>query len=242
MMSGWCVYESTAFAWLGRQWFFDAVVLLCILISCFFLMIDPPYRDLNATPTVPYAIMDELNTIFTVVFTVEFLVRILGQGLVLTKGAYLNSGWNRIDTLVLIFAWLEEMKLSGLEGGGLSKILRMGRAMKPLRLMKRNVSMRLVIDALLGTLQPLFYVIAFLIFTLVIFSCIGIGLFGGRLFKCNHPANIFPLGKSECMGVWYTDNGIMLPATWENPYWFNFDSFDSAISSLFQMSCFKYVR
>ena len=237
-----CLAERAAFAWLGRQPLFDAVVLLCILTSCFFLMIDPPYRDLNAAPIVPYAIMDQLNTVFTFVFSVEFCVRVLGQGLLFTKGAYLNSGWNRIDTVVLVFAWLEEIRIPGMDGGGLSKILRMGRAMKPLRLMKRNQSMRLVIDALLGTLQPLFYVISFLIFTSVIFSCIGMGLFGGRLFKCNDPANLFPLGKAECTGIWYTHNAVIRPAAWENPYSFNFDTFYSAMTSLFQISCFKYVR
>ena len=205
-------------------------------------MIDPPYRDLDPNPVVSYELMDRLNPIFTFIFTVEFTVRVLGQGLLYTQGAYLKSGWNRIDTVVLLFAWLEEVKIPGLEGGGLSKILRMGRAMKPLRLMKRNKSMRLVIDALLGTLQPLMYVVLFLAFTLVIFSCIGVGIFGGMLFTCNDPASVHPLGKTECSGVWYTDNGIMMPSSWETPYFFDFDTFFGAMTSLFQISCFKYVR
>ena len=227
---------------MGRQAFFDNLVLICILISCYFLIIDPPYRETDPNPAVPYAIMDVLNPIFTFVFSVEFAVRVLGQGLIFTQGAYLKSGWNRIDTVVLVFAWLEELRLPGMEEGGISKILRMGRAMKPLRLMKRNKSMRHVIDALLGTLRPLSYVILFLMFTLVIFSCIAKGLFGGRLFKCTDPALAYPNGKTQCSGLWYMDNGIMMPSAWANPYFFDFDSFLSSGLSLFQISCFKYVR
>ena len=208
-------------------------------------MIDPPYRDLDPNPLVPYILMDLLNTVFTLVFSVEFAVRVLGQGLLFTRGAYLSGpgcGWNQIDTVVLIFAWLEELRLPGLSGGGMGKILRMGRALKPLRLMKRNASMRLVIDALLGTIQPLFYVILFLVFTLAIFSCVGMALFGGRLYRCNDPASTFPMGKKECAGTWYSQNGIAMAATWENPYWFNFDSYLASASALFQISCFKYVH
>ena len=85
----------------------------------------------------------------------------MAQGLIMTKHAYLKSGWNFVDTVVLVFAWVEEML-----NGPNYKALRMGRALKPLRLMKRNQSMRVVIDALISTLQPLVYVILFVIFTL----------------------------------------------------------------------------
>ena len=38
--------------------------------------------------------------------------------------------------------------------GQMAKVVRLMRAMKPLRLMKRNQGMRVVIDALLSTLTP----------------------------------------------------------------------------------------
>ena len=221
---------------------FDAIVLGCILASCFLLIVELPYRDLDPNPLVPYIVMDTLNPIFTFVFTVEFAVRVLGQGLLLTKGAYLKDGWNRIDTVVLVCAWLEYIEIPGAGGGGLMKILRMGRAMKPLRLMKRNQSMRMIIDTLIAVLKPLFYVIIFMILMLVVFACIGMQMFGGRLFKCNNPALKYPLGKTECVGVWYTEEGIMMSATWEHPYYFHFDSFGAAMLTLFQINCFNYNR
>jgi len=46
-----------------------------------------------------------------------------------------------------VVSWIDELSL--LEGGGVAKAMRVARALKPLRLMKRNQSMRELIDALL---------------------------------------------------------------------------------------------
>ena len=138
------------------------------------------------------------------------------------------------------------VELSGvLEEGGMAKIMRMGRALKPLKLMKRSKSMRVVIDALLATLQPIAYVVLFLIFTLVVFGLIAIGVFGGKLFSCNNPNVVYPGGRRECAGVWTmadgNSNGVVMPSVWDNPYYFNFDSFASSFKTLFMVSTFKYV-
>jgi len=50
-----------------------------------------------------------------------------------------------------VVSWIDELSL--LEGGGVAKTMRVARALKPLRLMKRNQSMRELIDALL-VMQP----------------------------------------------------------------------------------------
>jgi len=53
-----------------------------------------------------------------------------------TKHAYLKSGWNVLDTAVLAFAIVDELQL--FEGGNIAKMMRLARALRPLRLMKRN--------------------------------------------------------------------------------------------------------
>ena len=128
----------------------------------------------------------------------------MGQGLLFTKHAYLKEGWNIIDTVVLLFSLID---LSGaLDGMSLAKVARMARALKPLRLMKRNKNMRLIIDALLTTLQPIAYVILFLIFTLVVFGLIAIGVFGGKLFACTNTNVVYPEGKKMCSGKIFTES------------------------------------
>ena len=45
----------------------------------------------------------------------------------------------------------------------IGKVLRLARALRPMRLLKRNQSMRAVIDALFATLVPVGYVLLFLL-------------------------------------------------------------------------------
>jgi len=100
--------------------------------------------------------------------------------------------------------------------GKLGKILRLARALRPLRLMKRNETMRVVIDALMGTLRPVVYVILFLSLTIVIFAIVGLGLFGGKFQGCStqdwlfytvDPSVSYPFGRKECVGFFVRDNG-----------------------------------
>ena len=62
------------------------------------------------------------------------------------------------------------------------------------------------IDALLTTLQPIAYVILFLIFTLVVFGLIAIGVFGGKLFACTNTNVVYPEGKKMCSGKIFTES------------------------------------
>ena len=245
-----CLMPNSAirllFLWISNQPAFDAMVYAAILVSCFFLIVERPYEDLVnfpgqkdvLKPLVPITseTMAIVNTLCTWLFSVEFLCRVMAQGLILTKNAYLKSGWNIVDTVVLVFAWVEEML-----NGPNYKALRMGRALKPLRLMKRNQSMRVVIDALISTLQPLVYVILFLIFTLFIFSLMAMGLFGGKLHSCNDPSVAYPMGKADCVHIFVTEEGVVMPSSWDTPYTFNFDTYTDSLISLFQVSTFKYV-
>jgi hypothetical protein len=51
--------------------------------------------------------------------------------------------------------------------------------------MKRNNGMRIIIDALIGTLRPVLYVVAFVMITFFVFSLMGMGMFGRKMSKCN---------------------------------------------------------
>eukprot|EP00961_Rhodomonas_salina_P116270 1564820-Rhodomonas_salina.1 len=214
---------------------------------------------------ISFETMDLWNRVFTIIFSVEFFTRVVSKGFLFTKHAYLKSGWNVMDSLVLLFAWIDEFQL--INGGGVAKVMRLARALRPLRLMKRNQGMRIVIDALISTLAPgqsatcaraarisplrstdvgawhgvpVAYVVAFSMFTFVVFSLVGIGLFGGMFFHCTQPGAEWPSGLAECSGLHVRDNGIMVPRAWESPP-HNFDSFYNAMFTLFRVNTLKYV-
>lgn len=228
------------FVFLGSQILFDVIVFASIAVSCVFLIITPPYEDLpGVKPLISYELIALLNFVFTIVFTIEFFVRVLSQGLIFTKTAYFKSGWNILDSLVLFFAWIDESGV--LPEGRVAKVFRLARALRPLRLMKRNVGMRIVIDALICTMKPVAYVIMFSVFTFCVFALVGQGLFGGRLYRCNMPGAEYPGGKAECSGHHVTlDSGFLVQRVWSNPS-FHFDDYEGSVLTLFTVNTIKYV-
>jgi hypothetical protein len=152
-----------AFLWIAKHSAFDSLVFLAILTTCFFLIIERPYKDMVLYPGTPDGVYQGalvpvnhdtiafVERISTYVFTVEFICRVMAHGLILTKNAYLKSGWNIMDTVVLVVAWLQE--ITG-ESNNV-KVLRVAQALKPLRLIKRNPSMRAIVSVFLQNLACL---------------------------------------------------------------------------------------
>jgi len=235
------------FEWFANQPLFDTVIFSAIGASCLFLIITPPYLDLPKgpddptleDPPIPVHIMDTCSLIFTGIFAVEFVSRIMAVGLWQTKDAYLRSGWNVMDTLVLILAIVDELKL--FDGGNVAKILRLVRALRPLRLMKRNAGMKLLIDALIGTLFPVVYVLLFASMISAAFAIVGMGLFRGLMYRCTTPGAEFPGGMTECSGYHVGEEGYVIPRAWVNPP-AHFDSIGNALLTLFQLNTLKYIN
>jgi hypothetical protein len=234
------------FVYVSNQPLFDTIVFSAIGASCVFLIITPAYERLPVgpmdhaieAPPIPTALMNLLNLVFTLVFVVEFICRVMASGLIQTKHAYLKSGWNIMDTVVLIFAIIEELKI--LDGGNVAKIMRLARALRPLRLVKRNAGMKMLIDALVGTLYPVVYVFLFACMTTFSFSLIGIGLFRNKMHRCSVPGAEYPGGLTECSGYHVMDKGFMVPRAWV-PAAAHFDTFVSSFVTLFQVNTIKYV-
>ena len=65
------------------------------------------------------------------------------QGLIMDRHSYFRSGWNIMDATIVLFSWLD---LNGVVQGGQIKIIRMARALRPLRLIRRNKSLRVLME------------------------------------------------------------------------------------------------
>ena len=105
----------------SRHPFFDFIVYASIIAGSFILLTTPPHEDIpNNQAWVSYSLRMQLEWIFTGVFTFEFLCRVLSDGFLFTKHAYMHDPWNRIDLLVLVFAWIDLMQV--LEGTKFAKV------------------------------------------------------------------------------------------------------------------------
>jgi hypothetical protein len=73
----------------------------------------------------------------------------ISQGLIFTRKAYLRSGWNIVDLLVLLSSWADFVAFrTGLSfrGGSVLKVLRLARVLRPMRLISRTQSLRVMLE------------------------------------------------------------------------------------------------
>ena len=78
---------------------FTTAVLIVIMVNCVFLALD----DGNAAVGSPmYQAIQNAEYIFTVLFTIEFMVKVVAQGFLFNgKHSYLKDPWNILDFMVV---------------------------------------------------------------------------------------------------------------------------------------------
>lgn len=83
--------------------YFENFILLLILGNSILLAQDSPLTD---DTTEFQQKVQYLNTIFTILFTVELVIRIIANGFFANQlfhiDPYFSTGWNRLDFLIVI--------------------------------------------------------------------------------------------------------------------------------------------
>ena len=87
---------------LKRSQRFESFIITLIIISSITLCIDTPLVD----PTSIFAqVLSYVDIMFTVLFTIEALVKIMALGFFCNKmpgvGGYITNGWNILDFIVV---------------------------------------------------------------------------------------------------------------------------------------------
>lgn len=125
-------------------------------------------------------ILDIFDIAFTIIYTLEALLKILGLGLVIHKNSYLRDPWNILDFLVVIIGVISILaRIPNL------KSLRTLRALRPLKSINVIPSMKRLVGSLLMSLPLMGNVVMFLLFMFVIFGILGLQVFqGDQYFRC----------------------------------------------------------
>ena len=142
--TGSCLHRGCT-ALVHWPWFDRAVLALICLSSITLAM---------GRPDLPEATVDMLyysDVVFTALFSVEVVVKLVTYGVVLHPGAYFRSTWNVLD-FVVVAASITNIAASKLEISWL-KAFRMLRALRPLRMVSRNEGMKIICNALLLSLR-----------------------------------------------------------------------------------------
>merc|ERR1740131_208846 len=217
------------------KWF-EILILLTILGTCISLAVFTPFPNGDTNATNDF--LEEIEIIFTVIFTAECLMRIIALGFIAHPTAYLRNSWNILDFTIVMIGMvsmiLAYMQIEGFD----VKALRAFRVLRPLRLISGVPSLQIVMNAILMAIIPLMNIALLVLFVIIISSIIGLELFMGAFHK-----TCFDIYTGEmmedptpCGGIFHCPNGTECRGEWEGPQWgiTCFDNFGQAMLTVFQ--------
>ena len=237
---------------------FDGMVLLTILVSSVMLCLDTPDRGIREP--VGQKLVHGL-TLFIAditcnsIFVVEALAKIFAFGfwvpLSVDYVPYFRSNANRLDLFVLLMALAEMTEIGDYIGTASTKILRLMKVLRPLRLMSRSEGLKDIIIALASSVKPMVYAVVFLTVIVITFTVTAMALFKDKFNYCTDMQldGSKNEGKMECLGHYLrrdtmeSGSGLYMPRSWVQPGpGQNFDTFSSSMLLLFRCLTLKWVQ
>eukprot|EP00755_Sulcionema_specki_P009052 Sspe_Gene.42602::Locus_20697_Transcript_1_1_Confidence_1.000_Length_2533::g.42602::m.42602 len=155
-----------------RHRHFQTFILVVIILNSLVMLLQAA-----RTPGMAEAEFG-IETTFTIIFTVEMLIKVVALGFVAHRGAYLRTGWNVLDFIIVLASILA---IAGV--GKNFSVIRLLRVLRPLRTMSRVEGMKLLMGALFGSIPQIVDNIFLLVFLISIFAILGIQLFAGVLHR-----------------------------------------------------------
>jgi len=118
--------------------------------------------------------MDAINYVINFVFIFEMVIKIIALGFVMDSGSYLRESWNIMDFFIVLFSILD-MSLSSIDITFL-RILRMIRVLRPLRFISHNKDLKILVNALIESIDSIFNVGLVIAVVFLIFGIVGVNL------------------------------------------------------------------
>lgn len=183
---------------------------------------------------------DIAEAAFGLTLVVEFLIKVIADGLVFTPNAYLRSIWNILDFFILA-GLIVNLTTTLIFIGGLSRFTRSLKALRALRLITlidrmRNTFQSLILSGVTRILDAAVLAILYMI----PYAVWGLNIFAGKMNECN---DVDATGLSDCNNEYTTtvvgdSFGFLIPRVWDNPSpstTFSFDNFRSSLLILFEI-------
>uniref|UniRef100_A0A4W6BUJ1 Calcium voltage-gated channel subunit alpha1 H n=1 Tax=Lates calcarifer TaxID=8187 RepID=A0A4W6BUJ1_LATCA len=205
---------------------FDHVVLLFILLSCVTIAMERPGIHPKSKERW---ILDMSRYVFSAVFLVEMLFKVLALGLAIGKDTYCRSSWNVMDGSLVILSLVHifvSLASTGKDNWmGILKVLRLLRTLRPLRVIKRAPKLKLAVEALIASVKPIGNIVLICCAFFFFFGILGVQLFKGKFYYCVGQVITNITSKTDCLSA--------------NNRWvrkeYNFDNLPQALMALFVM-------
>jgi voltage-gated sodium channel len=146
---------------------FQYLVISIIIFNAFTIGINT--YELGEFTRSVISILDYSITIF---FVIELLIRFIGEP---KKINFFKSGWNLFDTFIVLISLIPISNSSSF------LLLRLLRVFRVLRIISIIPELKLIIEALLGSIKRVFYVSLLLFIILYIYATIGSILFSSDI-------------------------------------------------------------
>ncbi|CAF3629173.1 unnamed protein product [Rotaria sp. Silwood1] len=210
--------------------FFEWFIIISILASSTTLALEDVNTRQQPTFSEVLAIFDK---IFTVIFTIELILKWFAYGI----RHYFTSGWNWLDFIIVVVSVLGTvLDIFDVADIPAFKSMRTLRALRPLKALSRFEGIRVVVNALFGAIPSIFNVLLVCLVFWLIFSIMGVQLFGGKFYKCVYVGTHDRVHISE--NITNKIDCLNRNFTWENSR-INFDNVLSGYLALFQVATFK---
>ncbi|XP_071506831.1 voltage-dependent calcium channel type A subunit alpha-1-like isoform X9 [Diadema antillarum] len=229
--------------------YFDTMIMVVIALSSIALAAEDPVNpDAQRNKVLEY-----FDYVFTGIFTLELVLKILDMGFIFHKGSYMRDLWNILDAVVVVcalFAFIyqetsrsaiDEFESTGGESSGAKnlntiKSLRVLRVLRPLKTIKRVPKLKAVFDCVVNSVKNVTNIAIVYILFMFIFAVIGVQLFKGKFYYCN---DFSKLTEEECKGKFFTYSRDQITGS-EDRVWsrydFNYDNVALAFLTLFTVS------
>ena len=146
---------------------FQYLVISIIIFNAFTIGINT--YELGEFTRGVISILDYSITVF---FVIELLIRFIGEP---KKINFFKSGWNVFDTFIVLISLIPISNSSSF------LLLRLLRVFRVLRIISIIPELKLIIEALLGSIKRVFYVSLLLFIILYIYATIGSILFSSDI-------------------------------------------------------------
>eukprot|EP01050_Picozoa_sp_SAG11_P005114 SAG11_NODE_347_length_10420_cov_5.267997_2_plen_2091_part_00 len=147
-------------------------------------------------------VLQVLDTTFFCVFMFEFITKLFNHGFYFTPDSYLADGWNRLDFVVVVFSTMNYIPGQG--KSSLGRVFRLGRCLRPLRMVNKNPGLKVIVTAVIDSLGTNLAVMGLAGMLFLIFGILGCNLFGGKFWYCTCPDQVGPIRveDGQTIGVW----------------------------------------
>jgi len=205
---------------------FALFVFVSIMVSSVCLAMDGPTLDDDSDFKM---VLNILDVFFTVIFTIEMVMKIIVYGFIFTPEAYLKDGWNVLDFLIVLTSVLALPSNAALSSDAENSpfkslsMLRAFRALRPLRMINRSPGLKCVMDAIFHCMPAFINIGLVTGLVYLVFAIMGVQLWAGKFWSCS------------LEGVKDVQECVLKGGTWANKP-LNFDDVLNAQLTLFEVS------